>query len=287
MRAGVIISLAAHGALLVWGLWSFAVRPLEAKSVESVPVDVISEKDFSQITAGQKNEKKQVEAPKPVVEKVAEKTKVEDLTPKQTDKKEIVAAKEETPPPPQPKQEVKPDPKPQKKEPDPIAEALKKEKAKPLPKQAEKPPIPVPPKFDPMKIAALLNKQEPKRVAAAGDTINHNVSLGLSSGTASTLSQSELDALRARLAQLWNPPAGARNPQDLVVLIRVQLTRDGKLAAPPVVLTSGNNPLFVAARDSAVRAIFRGQPYDMLRQETYETWKDVEITFDPRQMFGG
>ena len=30
-----------------------------------------------------------------------------------------------------------------------------------------------------------------------------------------------------------------------------------------------------------------GQPYNMLRQESYETWKDVEITFDPRQMFGG
>ena len=81
--------------------------------------------------------------------------------------------------------------------------------------------------------------------------------------------------------------AGAKNPEQLVVLVRVQLTREGKLAAPPVVLTSGNNPLFVAARDSAIRAIFRGQPYDMLRQETYETWKDVEITFDPRQMFGG
>ncbi len=286
MKAGVAISLAGHAALLIWSVWSFAVKPLEAKSVESVPVDVISEKDFSQITAGQKNAKPAETPPKPLVEKVAEKNKVEDPAPKPTEKKEVVAAQEAPTPPPQPKQDAKPDPKPEKKEPDQIAEALKKEKAKPQPVE-KKQPIPVPPKFDPMKIAALLNKQEPKRVAAAGDQVNHNVSLGLSSGTASTLSQSELDALRARLAQLWNPPAGAKNPEQLVVLVRIQLTRDGKLAAPPVVLTSGTNPLFVAARDSAIRAIFRGQPYDMLRQETYETWKDVEVTFDPRQMFGG
>jgi colicin import membrane protein len=43
----------------------------------------------------------------------------------------------------------------------------------------------------------------------------------------------------------------------------------------------------MAARDSAVRAVFRGQPFDMLRPENYEQWKDVEITFDPRYMIRG
>jgi hypothetical protein len=72
-----------------------------------------------------------------------------------------------------------------------------------------------------------------------------------------------------------------------VVLIRVKLNRDGRLAAPPIVLTSGASPLFMAARDSAIRALFRGQPYDMLKPEHYEQWKDVEITFDPRDMIRG
>ena len=52
-------------------------------------------------------------------------------------------------------------------------------------------------------------------------------------------------------------------------------------------LTSGRSPLFQAARDSAVRAVFRGQPYDMLSPATYEVWKDIEIIFDPREMFRG
>jgi colicin import membrane protein len=106
-------------------------------------------------------------------------------------------------------------------------------------------------------------------------------------GAANQLTQNELDALRARLAQLWSPPAGARNPQELVVAIRIRLKPDGTLAAPPQVTTSGQTPLFMAARDSAIRAVFRGQPFDMLRPETYEVWKDIEVTFDPRDMVRG
>jgi len=33
-----------------------------------------------------------------------------------------------------------------------------------------------------------------------------------------------------------------------------------------------------------MRAVLRGQPYDMLRPEHYEQWKDIEVTFDPRDM---
>ena len=39
--------------------------------------------------------------------------------------------------------------------------------------------------------------------------------------------------------------------------------------------------------DSAMRAVFRGQPFNMLRPENYELWKDIEVTFDPRDMIRG
>jgi colicin import membrane protein len=67
----------------------------------------------------------------------------------------------------------------------------------------------------------------------------------------------------------------------------VRLTRDGRLAGPPQVITSGSSILFMTARESAVRALFRGQPFDMLRPEHYDQWKDIEITFDPRDMMRG
>jgi colicin import membrane protein len=80
---------------------------------------------------------------------------------------------------------------------------------------------------------------------------------------------------------------GASNPEEMVVKIRVKLGRDGKLAGPPMVLTSGRGSLFEAARDRAVRALFEGQPFEMLKPEHYDLWKEIEITFDPREMTPG
>ncbi len=294
MRTAYTISAIGHAAVLLWSVWSLSAKPLPVPSTEALPVDLVTASDFSKITAGSKDAPK-AETAKPLVEKVAEAKPVEDPTAKVVEKKEVKAARE---PPPAP--EAKPaEPKPEKKQaaapPDPIADALAKDEAKkPEPKKADakpptppKKPAPPTPKFDPKQVAALLDKRDSTRLAAAGETLNNAPSLGLSNGAAAQLSLSELEALRARLAQLWTIPAGAKDPQELVVLIRIKLNRDGKLAAPPVVLSSGKSPLFMAARDSAIRALFRGQPYDMLKPEHYEQWKDVEITFDPRDMIRG
>ena len=70
---------------------------------------------------------------------------------------------------------------------------------------------------------ALLDKRDSTRLAAAGDTLNNATSLGASSGASAQISLSELDALRQRLAQLWTPPAGAKNPEELVVVFRIKL----------------------------------------------------------------
>ena len=297
MRTGFTISAVGHIAIVLWAVITFVSKPLNAQS-ESMAVDVVTADQFSKLTAGQRDAPK-VEAPKPVVEKVAEAKPVEPTKAKISEKKEIVAANEVQPPPPEEKKVEKKEKKPAETKADPIAEALKKDEAKkpeeekkaeakpPTPTPPKKP-IPVPPKFDPMKIAALLNKQEARREAATGSTLNSTRALGVSSGQAATLSQSELDALRARLAQLWNPPAGATNPQELVVTFRIQLKRDGTLAAPPeFVPPGGTSQLFLIAREKAAMALYRGQPYNMLRQETYDVWRDIEIKFDPREMLGG
>ena len=205
---------------------------------------------------------------------------VEDTKPKISEKKELEAAEKQPAPAPKP-------------EPDPIADKIKKvekqqAKAEPKPLPPRKPPIPQKPqpKFNPDKIAALLDKRDPQRAAATGATLS-TPTLGTAMGNAAHLSQSEIDALRARLMALWNPPVGIQNPEDYVIRIRIQLGRDGRLTAPPLVITHGNGKLYNTARDSAVRAVFRGQPFDMLKPEHYDTWKDIEVTFDPRDMFRG
>jgi colicin import membrane protein len=102
------------------------------------------------------------------------------------------------------------------------------------------------------------------------------------------LSQNELDAMRARLMKLWSPPAGVQNPEEVVVVLRIKLGRDRMLAGQPVVVRSGGRgPLYEIARENAIRALYRGQPYDMLTERNYEIWRDVEIVFDPREMIRG
>src|SRR5262245_62160032 len=230
MRTGLTISSVGHAAALLWALVSFGAKPLTAVPVDSLPVDIISATEFSQITAGQKAAPKMAEA-KPVVEKVAPVKPVDNPAQKVVDKPEITTASAfaETPPDPQPPEpkpepkarpepkppepEKKPEPKPQEAEekpepkPDPIAAALKRQDIKntvpkkqdaKLPTRPEKKPPPPQPKFDPRQMEqrlALLDKRAPQRHASAGDVLNTTASLGTATGTAPRLSQNELDAL--------------------------------------------------------------------------------------------
>jgi hypothetical protein len=273
-----------------------------------MPVDIISADQLSKITAGSKTGEK--DKPKPLAEKVADAKPVDDLVGKITEKPPVETEAalpkppvekpvEKKPDPPKPVAENKPknEPKPIEKKPDPpkvdpIAEALKHDDAKkPVPKPEAKAAPPQPPQkpkervFDATKMAALLDKRDPTRQAATGAELNSQASLGAAKGTAATLSQSELDAMRARLTQLWNVQAGTEHPEELVVEVRIRLTKDRRLAAAPEVVSRGTSPRYQAAAEAAIRAVLQGQPYNMLRDETYAQWQDIIVTFDPRQMF--
>jgi hypothetical protein len=74
--------------------------------------------------------------------------------------------------------------------------------------------------------------------------------------------------------------------KELIVRIRLQLREDGSLSANPTLLNHGSHPIFQIAAESAMRAIKRCQPYT-LPIAKYAVWRDVEVTFDPRDMFRG
>jgi colicin import membrane protein len=235
-------------------------------------------------------------SPAPLVEKVGDPKPVDDSTAKPVDKKELAAAKTDAPPPPAEQPAPKPaEAKPEKKEPpkiDPIAETLKKEEAKKKAEEKAKAkaaaqPAKPQPQFDPTRIAALLDKREPMRQASVGDMLSPIPSLGKSDGRAAQLSQSEIDALRKRLGECWNPPAGARDAGQLKVVLRVLFKPDATVATPPQLVAGTASPFGPAMAESAKRAILSCQPFTMLRADTYQLWKDIEITFDPREMFGG
>lgn len=283
MKTASAASIALHATVLAWTMISFSGKTFDVTPVEALPVDLVSVEEFTKLAKGAKDAPKQ-EKPAPLVEKKDEpKPKPPDeIKPKVTEKKEVAPAPAAKPSEPEP-------PKP-----DPIADKIAKsdepkpqQVAEPKPLPPRRPPVPKQQKFDADKIAALLDKREPQRNVSAGDLPSQAPGLGTSTGNDKRLSASELEALRARLMALWNPPVGIQNPQDFIIRVRIQLRPDGRLSGPPAVLSSGSGQLFMSARDSAIRAVFRAQPFDMLKRETYDTWKDIEVTFDPRDMFRG
>ena len=313
MKAGWTISTIAHVGVLAYALVSIAATPLLKPPTDSLPVDIVSATEFSQLTKGVKTAPK-AETPKPLVEKVADPKPTENPAQKVVDKPEVEAASDDPPKPvvakpepkpvppvPQPRPEPKqheaakePDPKP-----DPIAEAIKRDQKKQQHEQKQA--TPVPPKkpepkkkpeqkFDANQIQhrlALLDKRDPQRRAATGETLSPTPSLGVPAGSAATLSQSEIDALRARIQQCWSPPVGLADARDLIVVVRIQFNRDGSLTRDPSVSNSGSHAMFQIAAESALRAVRRCAPYSFMPVAKYDVWKDVEVTFDPRDMFRG
>ena len=297
-------SVTLHVLVIGWGLVSFATKAFETHPEESVTVDIVSASAFAK--AGMKTGKK--DAPKPLVEKVAEaKPPVDDAVGKISEKPPVVT---DTAPPPTPKVEDKPvekkpdppkpvaeakpkeEPKPIEKKPDPpkidpIAEALKKEEKKPPPKPqaqaAAKPPEPSKPKaervFDQTKIASLLNKQDPTRQAVTGDALNSNAALGLAKGAAADNSATWGSMFKDQVNRCWKKPNAGIDAQKIEVQFDIKLKKDGSLQATPVAMTSARTPFQRVFLDSGLHAIVECAPY-RLPPVFFEEWKWFTPIFD-------
>jgi outer membrane biosynthesis protein TonB len=304
VRADWTISTAVHVSLITLGLVSFTwTKPRDADTPEFIAVNVVSDKDTSQLTAGVKNAPKVIEEAKPLADKVGETKPIKQLAPKVADKPEVTTDAGAAPPPkPEPKPVEKTEkPKPPEFKPDQIAEELKKDETKKpaKPKWAEFKPDQIAEqlkkdepkkqttKFDANQVAALLDKRDARRQVATGETLNPAASLGAANGHAAQLSQSELDALRARLSQCWSPPPGIEATTKIYVVLRVLFKQDGSIAREPNVIEDTGSALGPALTESAKRALLMCQPFTMLKPEHYDQWKDIEIKFDPQELLGG
>jgi len=198
---------------------------------------------------------------------------------------------------PEPKPEPAPEPKVQPKPKKP----LPKVRPRPRPRIVRKQPKPQPkkpvkvaerkqqkPKRDAIdEIAALLNKTDDERTAPqrpaerTGTPLRGPANIN---GNDARIAADIADALRARIEECWNIPAGVRDAENLKVRVRFQLGAGGEVTGGPAVLNRMDHPAFPAAAQSAIRAILACQPYDFLPPDRYDLWRDVILTFDPRQM---
>ena len=101
------------------------------------------------------------------------------------------------------------------------------------------------------------------------------------------MSLSEIDAFRAQIRACWSVPAGAKNAENLLVRVRVQLDPTGRPIAKKIINRAQlTDSFFLSAAESVLRAIERCQPYKM-PPEKYESWREMELNFDPSKMLNG
>jgi outer membrane biosynthesis protein TonB len=189
----------------------------------------------------------------------------------------------ETPPPPPPEK---------------VAEKpMEKPKEKPVEKPKEKPPEKKKPKpkddlsaiLKAVKDTAQKEKKEDKKdkkpveeATSPAQAVSNQYNPTL------PMSMSEKDAIMSQLAKCWSVPAGAKDAQNLVVMINAEYNSDGSVIkaelAQGSLLRYNTDDFFRAAADSAIRAVKMCSPLSGLPPEKYETWRMMELQFDPRFM---
>lgn len=262
-----------------------------ALPVELVPID-----EITNIMA----------APQPQPEKEVE------PRPKEPEAEEQKTALLEPPAPPEPESE----PEPEITEDIPAAEETPPEPdLEEPPVEAETPPPPAvtpiakpkPPK--PQQVAEPEPEPEPERESTGDEFLDEMAALldklpedtpppqperetppdmelpDIGVGAQTALTMTEQDAFRAQMRKCWTLPAGAANPEELVVTLRVFMNPDGTLARAPELVDKGlfnlnTNAFYRTAAESALRAVQRCQPFQM-PADKYQTWKVMELTFDP------
>lgn len=133
-------------------------------------------------------------------------------------------------------------------------------------------------------IAALLNKQE----AAGGGAkrSQQTASLGGKKTTGgSSLSQSEMDALKGQIQNNWSVISGIDGAKGMVITVTMKLDESGAIVGrPEVTSTGGTESARRMLEGSAIRAVMRSSPFKNLPADKYDAWSEVVVNFDPSEL---
>lgn len=317
MRTGLAISTGLHVAVFAFA-W-FGLPELRNDDILPEQLVIIDVVDVSEVTntptAAVEPEK--VEEPEPKApEPKPEAAKPPPAPP--------AAAAPPPPPPPPPAPEPEPAPKqaaeapepapvpkpaPEKApEPEKVAQAPapkpqpKPRTPEPTPKEAEKKPKKDDKKLDFSRLLKTLEKVEPEPQTKPEEDKSEKKADPLKDVLAklqaparsrsdkafdpeNKVSISEIDAVRRQIAQCWNVPAGAKDAEDLFIEIALQMGADGTVRDARIVDQSrlARDGFFRSAAESARRAVLSCGKLP-LPPEKYESWKNITMTFNPRDL---
>ncbi len=277
MKSGLVISFAFHAAIVVLalvGLPYFKTPP--EPNMSAIPVEILP---IGEMTT---TNKPPVKSAEPMPEKPPEEKPIQKEKPPTPPKVEAVEPPKEITPP-KPKVEAKPKPKPVV--PPPPTEKLEQPEEKPKP---EEKPIEETQTQDFTNL--LKNLQESDPVVEDNLPESKDAPAPAPAPVAAfseNLTMSELDALRQQLSRCWSIQAGARYAENLVVEVRMLVDQNRRVTSATIVdqFRYGQDSYFRAAADSAIRAINSPQCETLnLNPDKYDLWKDIVVTFDPREM---
>lgn len=219
-------------------------------------------------------------------------------------------------PKPEPKEAKSPPPPPAAPPPAPAAVAEQEPEAVPLPAKPA-PPKPEPPKdsakptpqTEPLPRPALKEKPAPPSknlMASVLKTVEQLKQEAPKPEPAQKMSDAQAkdrqqlpgierarreqqlsDLVRQQIAGCWNVPIGAKDVQNMIVEIRVQLAPDGTVyRAEPVDSTRmGSDSFYRAFAESALRAVRNPRCNPLkLPVESYDIWRDMTLTFNPKDL---
>ena len=268
LKKGLTVSAGLHFLMFLFLFFGLPrlIPPLPSHH-ESVPFEIVTIADITNTRLDEKKEDIKPPAPPPAPQPKAQ------------------------PAPPQQQEKPKP---PAPKPPEPAAEQ-QAEALKPKPIQKPKPPVekPAPPQQD-MLASVLKNvaKMKPAPVvqnpnAKSDVKAPSQAAPSMAPSVSSRLSITEEDALRRQIEQCWNPPVGARDAQNLIVEVIIDVNADRTVSNAEIVDKGryASDPFFRAAADSAVRAVRNPNCNPLeLSADKYDQWKRINFTFDPRDM---
>jgi len=297
MRKAFIFSVLFHLGIVVMALVGIPVgEPLPVEVVETMDVDIA---ELTVTTRNQKPPREEEPEPK------------EEQTPKPPP-----APKPRPAPPPEPEPEPEPEPAPEEvvappePEPEPAPPEEPKEEqvaivtpvAKPRPKNIKKKddfadmlntltlddekPADAPDKkskekdfLDELNLDEIVTDDKPKP--------REKTQIATIIGTRLTVS--EVDAVRRQFEKCWNVPIGARNPEELVVEIKVRVNPDRTVRDAVIVdqARTAADSFFRAMAESAKRAVLHKNCSPLrLPPDKYNAWKEMTVVFDPSGMVG-
>jgi hypothetical protein len=272
-RIAAVASVAGHLAVVALAFLA-GVYPYESVSSDAISVDIVR--------ADEMPPPQQTPSPQPAVD-------LPQLTP--TDQQAASPAQPERQPtaapdkPPQPQQTAaleKPQPPQSQQQPPPPAQPQA------APPAATAPSTSWPPPMAPPQLPDITERYQVMLGLPADDIAPDGKAEtgGGEAAESAKIAKSDTEKLRAHVRSCSTLPGGVARADKVRIVMRIALTPQGRLSAPPALIEASASAKGPALMQAAIKALEACQPYAMLPADKYREWRVLDLGFTPADFEG-